>query len=142
MQLYALFLIPLAAGAAAFAVRSDAVRRGLAVGTAVVRSLLTLSLSRGGAAPALPVDPEAWLYVDATGLLFLSIVSLLILVPSCYTGGYLRREHAESHHDIEEGFYFRNAPEAVFTGCLLLFLSAMTLVTECQHFGLLWVAGE
>jgi hydrogenase-4 component F len=142
MQVYALFLVPLATGAAAFAVRSDAVRRALVVGTAVAHSLLTLSLWRGGAAPALPADPEAWLALDATGLLFLSIVSLLFLVTSYYTVGYLRREHAESHQDIEEGFYFRNAPEAVFTGCLLLFLSAMTLVTLCQHFGLLWVAVE
>src|SRR5262245_37772471 len=142
MQLYALFLIPLAAGAAAFVVRSDAIRRALVVGTAVAHSLLTLSLWRRDAAPALPTAPEAWLALDATGLLFLSIVSLLLLVTSYYTVGYLRREHAESHQDIEEGFYFRNAPEAVFTGCLLLFLSAMTLVTECQHFGLLWVAVE
>src|SRR5262245_55361060 len=116
MRLYALFLIPLAAGAVAFAVRSDAVRRALVVGTAVAHSLLTLSLWRGGAAPALPADPEAWLALDATGLLFLSIVSLLFLVTSYYTVGYLRREHAESHQDIEEGIYFRKDPERFSTG--------------------------
>ena len=30
----------------------------------------------------------------------------------------------------------------MFTGCLLLFLAAMTLVTLSQHFGLIWVAVE
>jgi hydrogenase-4 component F len=143
MQVYALFLVPFAAGAAAFAVRSDVVRRLLVVGTALVHSGLTLSLwLKPDGLKAPHDDPDAWLALDAAGLLFLSIVSLLFLLTSFYTVGYLRREHEESHQDVEEGFYFRNAPEAVFTGCLLLFLSAMTLVTECQHFGLLWVAVE
>jgi hydrogenase-4 component F len=142
MQAYGLFLVPFAAGAAAFAVRSDIVRRLLVVGTALVHSALTLSLWMKPDQFEAPLDPDAWLALDATGLLFLSIVSLLFLITSYYTVGYLRREHDESHQDVEEGFYFRNAPEAVFTGCLLMFLSAMTLVTECQHFGLLWVAIE
>jgi hydrogenase-4 component F len=37
---------------------------------------------------------------------------------------------------------FANAPEAVFTGCLLLFLATMTLVTASHHLGILWVAIE
>jgi hypothetical protein len=37
---------------------------------------------------------------------------------------------------------FGNSPEARFTGCLLLFLAAMTLVTVSQHVGILWVAVE
>ncbi|NLX13731.1 MAG: NADH dehydrogenase FAD-containing subunit, partial [Phycisphaerales bacterium] len=41
-----------------------------------------------------------------------------------------------------EGFLFDNTPEAVFTGCLLLFLAMMTLVTVSAHLGLLWVAVE
>src|SRR5205823_4109967 len=142
MQVYLLVLVPLAAGAAAFAVRSDVVRRLLVVVTALVHSALTVSLWADRERFAAPLDPADWLALDATGLLFLSIVSLLFLTTSYYTVGYLRREHEESHQDVEEGFYFRNAPEAVFTGCLLLFLAAMTLVTECQHFGLLWVAVE
>ena len=142
MQAYALFLVPFAAGAAAFAVRSDVLRRMLIVGTALVHSGLTVSLWRKPELFAAPLDPGVWLGLDATGLLFLSIVSLLFLLTSFFSVGYLQREHEESHQDIEEGFYFRNAPEAVFTGCLLMFLGAMTLVTECQHFGLLWVAVE
>jgi hydrogenase-4 component F len=142
MYLYLLVLVPLAAGAAAFAVRSDVARRLLVVVTALVHSALTVSLWADPEKIAAPLDPADWLALDATGLLFLSITSLLFLTTSYYTVGYLRREHEESHQDVEEGFYFRNAPEAVFTGCLLLFLAAMTLVTLCQHFGLLWVAVE
>ena len=53
-----------------------------------------------------------------------------------------RRESGATRADPEEGFLFDNTPEAVFTACLLGFLSAMTLVTASQHFGLLWVAIE
>lgn len=142
MQETALILIPAAAGGAAFAVKSDVLRRLLLVATALVHSLLTLSMWLQPEAFGQPPDPGSWLALDAMGLLFLSIVSLLFLMAAFYTVGYLGREHDESHQDVVEGFYFRNAPEAVFTGCLLLFLASMTLVTLCQHFGLLWVAVE
>ncbi|MCI0549067.1 MAG: NADH dehydrogenase FAD-containing subunit, partial [Candidatus Rokubacteria bacterium] len=39
-------------------------------------------------------------------------------------------------------FLFSNEPESVFVGCLLLFLSTMSLVTLSRHLGLLWVAVE
>nr|MDA8403076.1 proton-conducting transporter membrane subunit [Desulfobacteraceae bacterium] len=44
--------------------------------------------------------------------------------------------------DIEEGFFFKNSPDAMFVGCLLMFLSTMTLVTVSLHLGLIWVAVE
>jgi hydrogenase-4 component F len=80
--------------------------------------------------------------LDATGLLFLSITSALFLAASIYAVGYLRSEAGHQTTDADEGFLFENAPEAVFTGCLLLFLAAMTLVTLSQHFGVLWIAIE
>src|SRR5437660_6380556 len=136
MQGLALILIPAAAGALALAIRSDALRRILLVATALVHSGLALSMWVNPERFDAPPPPGDWLAVDATGLLFLSIVSLLFLMTAFYTVGYLRREHEGSHQDVVEGFYFRNAPEAVFTGCLLMFLASMTLVTQCQHFGL------
>jgi hydrogenase-4 component F len=84
----------------------------------------------------------SWLDLDAAGLLFLSITSVLFLAAAVYAVGYLRTEAGREMADEEEGFLFTNAPEAVFTGCLLLFLAAMTLVTVSQHFGLLWIAIE
>ena len=70
------------------------------------------------------------------------MISALFLAATIYGLGYLSREKQASEQDFEEGFLFTNAPEAIFTGCLLLFLAAMTLVTISQHFGLLWVAVE
>src|SRR5262249_8720766 len=64
------------------------------------------------------------------------------LAAAGYGVGYLNREGTGARRDLTEAFLFVNEPEAVFTGCLLLFLASMTLVTISQHFGLLWVAGE
>jgi hydrogenase-4 component F len=72
----------------------------------------------------------------------LSITSTLFLAAAVYSIGYLRQENPSARTDFEEGFLFANAPEAIFIGCLLLFLAAMTLVTCSHRFGLLWVAIE
>jgi hydrogenase-4 component F len=72
----------------------------------------------------------------------LSITSALFLAVAPYAAGYLGREATGRRRDFEEGILFANAPEAVFTGCLLFFLATMTLVAVSQHFGLLWVAVE
>jgi hydrogenase-4 component F len=129
---------PALAGGAAFATRSRRAREVLLVGTA-------LGHAAGVGAAALAPAARAWrgwLGLDALGLLFLAITSALFLAASLYTVGYLRREPASRHSDLEEGFAFSNEPEAVFVGCLLLFLASMTLVTLARHLGLLWVAVE
>ena len=51
-----------------------------------------------------------------SGLLFLSITSVLFLAAAVYAVGYLRRERRAAHRDFEEGLLFTNAPEAIFTG--------------------------
>lgn len=124
--LYALPIVPAAAGALAFAWRG-AGRRLLPAG-AVAHSLLT-----GAAWIARPASacPD-WLALDATGLLFLSITSVLFLAAAAYAPGYLRG------HDRDA----RTMSEPLFSGCALLFLSSMTLVAMSRHFGLLWVAVE
>ena len=137
-MLLLLILIPALAGVTAFLLPSDSLRRVLLIATAAVHTLLTgLAWSR---------HPDAalggWLVLDVPGLLFLSITSLLFLAVALYALGYLRREDWGRREDFEEGFLFTNAREATFTGCLLLFLATMTLVTVSQHFGLLWVAVE
>lgn len=136
----ALFLIPLLAGAAAFALRGRGaiLRRGLLLATALAHSVLTLLAWRHRPA----TQSGDWLGLDAPGLLFLSITSALFLGAAFYAIGYLRRERERAHADFEEGFLFNNEPEAVFIGCMLLFLAAMTLVTISRHLGVLWVAVE
>jgi hydrogenase-4 component F len=137
-MILALLLIPTVAGAAAFFLRPVGPRRAILTVTALTHAILT------GATWS--VEPSAalgdWLGLDALGRIFLTITSLLFLAAALYAVGYLRREGHGERKDFAEGFLFDNAPEATFTGCLLLFLAAMTLVTVSQAFGLLWVAVE
>jgi hydrogenase-4 component F len=138
-MLAALILVPLVAGVAAFWLPSHPLRRGLLLGVAVVHAGLTAFVWLDRPGPLF----DGWLALDPLGLLILTITSALFLAASCYAVGYLTREskqHERGH--FTEGFLFANSPEAIFTGCLLLFLASMTLVTMSQHFGLLWVAVE
>lgn len=88
------------------------------------------------------IPPHAWIGLDATGLLFLAVVSVLFLAVAVYSTGYLGRESGRVAHDVEEGFIITNKPEAVFIACLLFFLAAMSLVCISRDMGLLWVAVE
>lgn len=134
----ALFLVPALAGLAAFVIRPHALRRALLLAVAGVHSGLTARAWLYPPRPAL----GGLLDLDDLGLLFLSITSALFLVAALYGIGYLRREESGRRRDFEQSFLFANAPEAVFTGCLLLFLAMMTLVSLSGHFGLTWVAVE
>jgi hydrogenase-4 component F len=131
-------LIPALAGTAAFFIGSDPLRRGLLVSTAIVQFALSVGTWLEPPTPAL----NGWLAEDALGRLFMTLTSALFLASSFYAVAYLREERSQSHSDFEEGFLFSNAREASFTGCLLFFLAAMTLVTLSQHLGLLWVTVE
>jgi hydrogenase-4 component F len=94
----------------------------------------------GLAAPAL----NGWIALDATSFLFLAITSAVFLATAFYAVGYLAREASLAATDADSTVEvpFANFPEAIFTGCLLLFLAAMTLVILSRHWGLLWVAVE
>jgi hydrogenase-4 component F len=132
-------LLPAAAAVAAFFIRAHPPRRFLLVGVAGTHSALVGWI---WIEPSRFPPLGAWMALDSLGALFLGITSLLFLVVSLYAVGFLRRESGSTASDPEEGFLFENTPEALFTACLLGFLSAMTLVTASRHFGLLWVAIE
>ncbi|MFH1076394.1 MAG: proton-conducting transporter membrane subunit [Pseudomonadota bacterium] len=137
-MIWILILLPALAGFVAMIIRSDSVRRQLLVTVAALHSIVTAlcwwhrprNLANG------------WLGMDAISLWFLSITSMLFLATSVYALGFLAREQRGKRLDFEEDFLFANASETAFTGCLLLFLSTMTLVTVSRHVGLLWVAVE
>jgi hydrogenase-4 component F len=131
-------LLPALAGLLAFAVPSNRLRRTLLFVTGAAHSVLVVLLRTRESAPV----PDAWLALDAPGLVILAITSLLFLAASAYAIGYLRREGVGPHRDFEEGRLFADAPERIFAGCLLFFLAAMSLVALSQHLGLLWVAIE
>lgn len=134
-----LVVLPTIAGLLAFFLQNHGIRRALLVATALAHTGLTLAAWQ----EPLPPWLDGWLGLDQLGLLFLSITTILFLAAALYAVGYLGREGAlRRHSDFLEGFLYPNEPEAVFTGCLLLFLGSMTLVTVSQQFGLLWVAVE
>ncbi len=127
-MILALIGLPFVAGILAFVLPGRSFRRGLWVLAAIGHTLLTVTCL---VAPPPPVL-SGWLGLDAPGLLFLALTSLLFLAASVYGIGYLRQADQEGGHESDR----------VYIGCLLVFLSAMTLATTCQHMGLLWIAIE
>ena len=137
-MLSALVLVPALGGLLSFFLRPATWRRALMIAVAAAHAALTV---------ATWVRPPGtgWggvLRLDSLGQLFLGVTSGLFLVSAVYAVGYLRRESPGAREDFVEGFRFTNAPEAVFVGCLLFFLSTMTLVIVSDNLGLLWVAIE
>ncbi len=109
--------------------------------------LLAAAVAHGGAAVVLiassaDAPPGRWVALDALGKVFLAITSGLFLAVAVYSVGYLGRESGRTTRDTQEGFPFRNEPDAVFIGCLLLFLATMSLVCISQDMSLLWIAVE
>jgi hydrogenase-4 component F len=133
-----LVLTPACAGIVTFFVASDRIRRGLLISATLAQTVLSLVTWVIPPAPAL----GGWLAEDALGKLIETLTSVLFLAVSFYAVAYLREERSQPHSDFEEGFIFSNAREASFTGSMLLFLAAMTLVAVSQQLALLWVAIE
>ncbi len=137
-MLIAFFILPALAGLLALVIHNDSLRRALLLSVAGIHLALTAT-----AWFKPPVSsPVEYLSLDPLGLLFLSILSLLFLFSAIYASGYLKRESDSNQPDILEGTFFARSQEAVFTCCMMEFLATMSLVTLCQHFGLLWVAVE
>ncbi|MFH1562775.1 MAG: proton-conducting transporter membrane subunit [Nitrospirota bacterium] len=138
MLLLCLIIIPALSGIISFFVKQSSWRKFILVFTAIIHTGLTLDLWW-----FLPSSfYGGWLILDNLGLFFLSITSVLFLCISIYAVGYFKQETTDKIKDFEEDAFFTNAPEARFKGCLLLFLSAMSLVCVSGHFGLQWVAVE
>lgn len=134
-----LIAMPAIAALAAVMIKNHVRRRRMLAGTALLHLCLTLTAANGGG------GIEGWLGLDSIGFIFLGITSVLFFAACVYATGYLAAEE-EKHPpraDFEESkTVFANMPEAIFTACLLLFLSTLTMVCAAQNFGLLWVAIE
>lgn len=137
-MIFALVLVPFIAGALAFFIRQDGARRFLLIGSSLVHVGLTIGIFFFRPEPIL----RNWYVVDDLGIIFLGVTSLLFCAASFYAVAYLKKASLKPKENLQEGFFLRNAPEAIFTGCLLFFLSTMTLVIISQHLGILWVAME
>ncbi len=136
-MLLALFCLPFAAGCISFFIPGDGVRRCLLVGTAALQLALAAVCQASPPRPFLEL-----LALDAPGLLILTVTTTLFLAASVYAVGYFEREGEHPHIEYRRRLQFTNAPEAVFTACLLFFLAATSLVAMSQHLGLLWVGIE
>ena len=127
MTLLALVLAPAALGLLAFFTpRLRSALEILIAGAALHLGITASVWVRGPVAPL-----GTLLALDVTGLVFLSITSVLFLAASLYTIPYLR-----------DGTHDRQAGPHRFVPCLLWFLSAMTLVTVTQNLALMWAAIE
>ncbi|MDR3074021.1 MAG: NADH dehydrogenase FAD-containing subunit [Deltaproteobacteria bacterium] len=136
-MLAALVFLPLAAGLISFFLPGDTPRRCLLVFTAATHLAMTAFCQ------ATPPEPfRGILALDSAGALILGMTSLLFLAASVYAVGYFEREGEHPHREYRRRLQFTNAPEAVFTACLLLFLATASLVAVAQHLGVLWVAIE
>lgn len=137
-MLWLLVVVPATAALIAFVLPWNGLRRLLLVASASCQLGLTAASFIKQPEPVL----DGWMAMDAASSLFLAITSVIFFVVSLYTVGYLASQgHASPQHPVDEP-PFVNFPEAVFTGSLLLFLAAMTLVIISHHWGLMWVAVE
>lgn len=138
-MIWAMLLVPAIAGLTALMIRPNWPRRALLLLTAVAHTVI---IARCWIQPPAPAG-NGWMAIDAASLLFLSITSVLFLAASVYAVGYLAHEaRIAKHDDGGEEVPFSNFPEAVFAGCMLLFLATMTLVSVSRHIGLMWVGVE
>ena len=139
MLLWSLIIIPALAGLFCILSRSGSLSRPILPLVAATHFILVIRCWMTYVKP--DVQPE-WIGLDEAGLLFLGVTSLTFLLTSFYASGYIKREGLAQTQDMEEGFFFKNSPDAVFIGSLLFFLATMTLVTLSLHLGLIWVAVE
>ena len=123
-MIWSLIVIPLGMAAAIFAVPSNRYRPWLLPLACLAHLALVIIAFQQ---PSLPAG-EHWLVLDPLGKVFLGLISLLFLLCTFYTAGYLSKEPERSNR--------------IFCTCLLLSLSMMTLVILSHHLGLMWVAME
>lgn len=119
-----LIAIPILAAAVALAIGSNRLRPAVLPPAAAAHLACSLYLLFG----AQNAGPMTWLALDPPGRLVLLLLSVLFLICSFYSVGYLRQRQELSNR--------------IFCVCLLLFLAMTTLVVCSMHLGLMWVAIE
>lgn len=136
--LLSIVALPSAAGIASYFIRSNPQRRalwGLAAG-------LHLALSIAAVLSPASASLDGWIGMDSLSAVFLLLTSVLFLGATVYGIGYVAREPVTPQLDSEDGSFFRNEPESIFTGGLLLLLATMSLAILSRHLALQWVAIE
>lgn len=123
-MLYAVVVIPLIGAMVAFLIKDNRLRSLVLPVVALVHVAMTLVL----VVHAPPPSVGGWIWLDPLGCIVLLCISVLFTICAFYAVSYLR--------------YHPERPNKILSACLLVCLSAMTLVTMAQHLGLFWVAIE
>lgn len=123
-MLYALCLLPIAGALVSWIITNDRFRPYILPFVALPHLAMTFFMSINPPPPS----AKGWIWLDPLGAIVLICISLLFAVCSIYSVGYLS--------------YRRERPNKILCICLLICLSAMTIVTMSQHLGLFWVAIE
>ncbi len=124
MELLCVMIVPFLAALAALAWRDNRRRPLLLPAAGAVHAACTLRLLRAPSAPL----PDAWLSLDALGLLLLALSSVLFLGCAIYGVEYLRRREERDNR--------------LFVACYLFMLAAASAVAASRHLGLMWIAME
>lgn len=119
-----LVLLPLVGALIAWLIPDNRLRPLILPAIALPHMALSLYLI---ATPTTPVH-GGWIWLDPLGKITLLGITLLFSVCAIYAVGYLGYRQERSNRVLCLG--------------LLVCLAAMSLVTLCQHLGLLWVAVE
>jgi hydrogenase-4 component F len=119
-----IILVPLLAALAGLAVPSNRWRPWVLLPAAAAHLAISLLCITKASSPT----AYGWLFLDPPGRLVLLLISVLFLICSVYTIGYLQ--------------YRPDRSNRVFVMCLLIFLGVASLVTCAHHLGLMWVAVE
>ena len=117
------FIAPLLTGIIAFFLKGKSGRPLLAV-TGALHLLISVLIWCYRPSAAFP----DYFGITSEGLLSLLVISLLFFMISIYTTAYLSKSKIHS--------------EPIFTGCMLLFLATMTMVTLSDHIMVMWIAIE
>jgi len=123
-MIHFIVLLPLLGALIAWTIPDNRLRPVILPVIALPHLGLTLYLL---AIPSLP-HHGGWIFLDPLGKITLLAISLLFAVCAVYAVGYLAYRQERSNRVLCLG--------------LLVCLAAMSLVTLCQHLGLLWVAVE
>jgi hydrogenase-4 component F len=122
--LTALVAVPAAIGFVTWLLPTRRLRRSVFVAAGVLQALLV-------AAAIMNAPEPEWggsLKLDALGILFLGIITVLFTLDAFYTFGYMAL-----HKHPRRRYYLPT---------MLFFLASMTLAVMSQHLGLFWVALE
>lgn len=138
-MLLTLVILPFLSGVICFFIPGDEIRRKILLWSIILYNVFIALICLG----CVDLENNDWVFLDSINVLFLVSTGIILLVSSFHIINYLKIEaRTKKKVDIEESQIFVNTSESIFTGCLLLFTSFLTLLIVSHHLILLWVAME